>query len=205
MNEQKLIVFLKAPRPGFVKTRLSATLGARQACEAYRHLVETLLRQLAVLKNVELCFAPDDAGSEIKPWAQTDWRLAAQGPGDLGRRLDRAFARTFDEGTGRVVVIGSDCPDVSPGDIQAAWTALLSHDVVLGPATDGGYWLIGLRAPQPGLFADVAWSTNGVLDETLERSRAAGLKTLLLRKLTDVDTEADWRRFLARAGGQGRD
>jgi rSAM/selenodomain-associated transferase 1 len=200
MSEQRLIVFLKAPRPGAVKTRLAATLGASEACTAYRHLVGTLLRQLAALENVELCFSPDDAGSEILGWAQPTWGLTAQGSGDLGHRLNHAFRRAFDEGAKRVVIIGSDCPAVNASDIQEAWTALLSHEVVLGPATDGGYWLIGLRTHRPELFADVPWSTNGVLRETLERSRAARLKTRLLRELTDVDTEADWRRFLAKAG-----
>ena len=198
MNERRLIVFLKAPRAGAVKTRLALTLGAAEACAAYRRLVETLLRQLAALENVELCFAPDDAGSEIKPWARTTWRLTAQGAGDLGSRLDRAFRRAFDEGDKPIVLIGSDCPEIVASDIQAAWTALLSHDVVLGPATDGGYWLIGLRAPKSDLFASIPWSTNAVLRETLERCRAAGLTTRMLRELTDVDTEADWRRFLAR-------
>ena len=200
MNELRLIVFLKAPRASAAKTRLATTLGAAEACAAYRRLVETLLPQLAALENVELCFAPDDAGSEIMPWAQKTWRLTAQGTGDLGSRLDRAFRRAFDEGAKRIVIIGSDCPEIVASDIQAAWTALLSHDVVLGPATDGGYWLIGLRAPKSDLFANIPWSTNDVLRETLNRCRAAGLTTRLLRELTDVDTEADWRRFLAMSG-----
>jgi rSAM/selenodomain-associated transferase 1 len=200
MNESRLLVFLKAPRPGAVKTRLSATLGVAEACAAYRRLVERLLRQLASLENVELCFAPDDAGPEIEPWAQPDWRLTAQGSGDLGCRLDRAFRRAFDEGAQRVVIIGSDCPEAGTHDIQAAWTALLSHDVVLGPATDGGYWLIGLRAPQRELFVDIPWSTDKVLRETQKRCGVAGLTTRLLRELSDVDTEADWRRFLAKMG-----
>src|SRR6185295_6288199 len=107
MNEQRLTVFLKAPRPGAVKTRLAATLGEAEACAAYRRLVEALLRQLAALEDVELCFAPDDAASEITGWAQPTWRLTAQGSGDLGRRLDHAFRRAFDEGAKRVVIIGS--------------------------------------------------------------------------------------------------
>jgi rSAM/selenodomain-associated transferase 1 len=198
MNEQKLMVFLKAPRQGAVKTRLAETMGVMEACAIHQRLVEALLHQLADLKDVEVCFTPDDANSEIKPWARPTWRLTAQGSGDLGCRLDRAFRRAFDQGVNRAAIIGSDCPDVRVDDIQAAWTALLSHDVVLGPATDGGYWLIGLREPQPELFVDIPWSTNEVLRRTLERAHAAGLKTRLLRELADVDTEADWRRFLTR-------
>src|SRR6185503_3630709 len=174
MSDQKLIVFLKAPRQGYVKTRLAETMGAVEACAFYHRLVETLLNHLADLENIELCFTPDDANFEIKPWARPTWRLTAQGSGDLGCRLSHAFRRAFDEDAKRVIVIGSDCPEVDMGDIQAAWTALLSHDVVLGPATDGGYWLIGLRAPHPELFAGIPWSTDEALRRTLERARTAG-------------------------------
>jgi hypothetical protein len=198
----KLIVFVKAPRPGTVKTRLASSLGAAAACAAYRRLVGTLLRRLATLGNVELCFTPDDAGSEILSWARPKWGLRAQGGGDLGARLDRAFQRAFTEGAGRVVVIGSDCPDVAASDIHAGWAALHSHDVVLGPAADGGYWLIGLRAPHPELFTGISWSTAAVLPETRARCGSAGLTTHLLRKLSDVDTEVDWRRFLTGAHGR---
>ena len=198
MSDQNLIVFIKAPRPGTVKTRLAETMGAAEACAVYQRLVKLLLDQLADLENVELCFTPDDANSEIKPWARPTWRRVAQGSGDLGCRLNQAFRRAFDQGAKRAVIIGSDCPDVGVEDIQAAWTALWSHDVVLGPATDGGYWLIGLREPHPELFEGISWSTGEVMRQTLERTRAAGLKTHLLRELADVDTEADWRRFLRR-------
>jgi rSAM/selenodomain-associated transferase 1 len=198
MSDQKLIVFVKAPRSGAVKTRLAATIGAREACAAYQRLVETLLRHLADLENVELRFTPDDASSEVNHWARSLWRVAAQGSGDLGCRLDQAFRHAFNEGAKRAVIIGSDCPDVRGEDIQAAWTALLSHDVVLGAATDGGYWLIGLREPQPELFAGIPWSTGEVLRQTLDRCRITGLKTHLLRKLSDVDTEDDWQQFLTR-------
>lgn len=199
MQDEALIVFLKAPRPGAVKTRLAEALGLEAACAAYRHLVQTLLRRLAVLPNVELCFTPDDAAAEIKPWTQPTWSRVPQGDGDLGRRLQRASTRAFTSGMQRIVIIGSDCPEVSATDIEAAWSALRTHDVVLGPATDGGYWLIGLRAAQPDLFTDISWSTNAVLRETLDRARAHGLSVHLLRELSDVDTPADWQQFLAHA------
>ncbi len=196
-SECKLIVVLKAPRVGTVKTRLAAALGAESACVAYQHLVETLVSRLASLEEVELRFTPDDAGPEVARWAHPQWSLAGQGEGDLGCRLDRAFRNAFTNGARRVLVIGSDCPEVSADDIRAAWSALDGCDVVLGPAKDGGYWLIGLRALQPALFEGIAWSTSSVLSETLDRSRAAGLCVQLLRELSDVDTEADWRRFEA--------
>lgn len=201
MLEQKLILFLKSPRPGAVKTRLAKTLGADAACAAYRALVETLLRRLATVENVELCYSPDDARQEIVFWLREGWRAAPQGPGDLGERLERAFRNAFANGARRVIVIGSDCPDITNVDLEEGWSALQSNGVVLGPAVDGGYWLIGLRAPQPALFADMPWSTSALLQATLDRCADAGLRVQLLRTLSDVDTEQDWREFLARQGG----
>ncbi len=198
-----LIIFVKAPRPGAVKTRLAETLGALGACEAYCQLVESLLSQLSSLRQVELRFTPDDAGAEIKHWLRPGWTAGPQGTGDLGTRLEAAFAETFDRGAERVVIIGSDCPAVTPRDVQDAWRALESADVVLGPAQDGGYWLVALRRPQPDLFHGIAWSTSRVLAQTLTRAQAAGLRLRRLRELADVDTAEDWRGFLA-SGSPGQ-
>jgi rSAM/selenodomain-associated transferase 1 len=116
----------------------------------------------------------------------------------FGERLDRAFTEAFGTGARRVVVIGSDCPEIASDDIEKAWAALREFDLVLGPATDGGYWLLGLRAPQPQLFRGIPWSSATVLNETLARARPTGLSVHLLRELSDIDTVEDWRTFLAR-------
>jgi rSAM/selenodomain-associated transferase 1 len=192
----RLIIFLKAPRAGTVKTRLAESIGAFAAVAAYRQLVETLLASLQVLDEVELRYSPDDAQAEIQPWLRPHWQARPQGEGDLGQRLQAAFAEAFASGANRVVVIGSDCPSVTPGDIHAAWEALVAHDLALGPARDGGYWLIGLRAPQSTLFQGIAWSTDSVFPETLQRAEAADLRVHLLRELADVDTVKEWREFL---------
>ena len=197
-SAEKLIIFLKAPRPGLVKTRLADVIGPQAACDAYRKLVELLLEQLRELPFVELKHSPDNAASEIAPWVAAGWSCRPQGAGDLGQRLIAAFDDAFAHGAERVVIIGSDCPYVTAEDIRAAWSTLSRSDVVLGPAGDGGYWLIGLRRPQPALFRDIPWSTEQVLRDTMTRIQSAGLSVHLLRTLEDVDTEADWRRFLAR-------
>lgn len=197
MREEKLIVFVKAPRPGAVKTRLASAIGAPAAGAAYRRLVETLLHQLQRLSGVELCFSPDNAASEVRHWLKDGWTYTPQGNGDLGQRLHSAFQRAFHAGAKRVAIIGSDCPAVSVEDIREAWGGLETHDVVLGPATDGGYWLIGLRELQPSLFHGVPWSTKDVFAETIRRIEHAGLSVQLLRELADVDTDHDWRAFLA--------
>ena len=197
MAKEHLIVFLKAPRPGTVKTRIAQTAGAERACGIYQELVETVLRKLNPLKEVELCFAPDDASSEIQRWLRSDWTARAQGEGDLGARLTRAFASAFANGAERVVIIGSDCPEVKTADIRTAWKELQTHDLVVGPAVDGGYWLIGLRTPQADLFRDINWSSDQVLAQTLAQARKQALRIQVLRILTDIDTEEDWNAYVS--------
>ena len=197
MSEDILIVFVKAPRPGAVKTRLANAIGDLEAAAAYRRLVETLLYQLRGLRELEMCFSPDDAASEVRHWLKKGWSSHPQGDGDLGERLHTAFQRAFQAGAKRVAIIGSDCPAIRVGDIREAWDGLRSHDLVLGPATDGGYWLIGLRQLRPDLFRGVRWSTDSVFPETIQRAQDAGLSVHLLRELADVDTDREWSAFLA--------
>ncbi len=188
MPEPRIIIFVKAPRPGFVKTRLAAAIGNEAACDAYRQLAETVLANLAPLAHAELRFTPDDAENEITPWLSDDWTARPQGNGDLGKRMHRAFS----EANGPAIIIGSDCPEVKISDLQAAAEALQTQDAVLGPAKDGGYWLIGLNAPCPALFDGIEWSTETVLQTTLAKADKAGLTVKLLRELADVD---DWESF----------
>jgi rSAM/selenodomain-associated transferase 1 len=194
---QHLIIFVKAPRAGLVKTRLAQALGPVGACAAYQIMVATLLRRLDRLPGVELRYSPDDSLAEIQTWLRPSWTARPQGPGDLGQRLQRAFVDAFAAGARSVAIIGSDCPEISPQDIAAAGSALGECDAVLGPATDGGYWLIGLRKFHAELFRDIPWSTASVLRDTLHRAQQAGLCTHLLRTLSDLDTELDWQTFLA--------
>jgi rSAM/selenodomain-associated transferase 1 len=143
-SQNKLIVFVKAPRPGTVKTRLAQSIGSKAACAAYCEMVQKLIQELSPLKGVQLRFSPDDAREEIRHWQAADWDLQPQGEGDLGQRLRGAFEQAFAGGARYVLVIGSDCPAITIEDIRAAWDALDTSDLVLGPARDGGYWLIGL-------------------------------------------------------------
>jgi rSAM/selenodomain-associated transferase 1 len=195
---ERLIVFLKAPRPGHVKTRLAPALGEHGAAQAHRTLVETLLHRLAELPRLELRFAPDDAAPEIAPFRRNAWSLSPQGPGDLGARLVAAFDDAFAAGAERVAIIGSDCPEVSLCDIETAFAALRTDDLVLGPALDGGYWLIGLRRPTPELFSAMPWSTDRVSAETCTRAARLRLRLQILRELRDIDKPADWTAFLSR-------
>jgi rSAM/selenodomain-associated transferase 1 len=114
----------------------------------------------------------------------------------LGERLHRAFSESFSEGAERIIIVGSDCPEIAAEDVRGALKELDSHDVVLGPAVDGGYWLIGLRAPHSELFREIPWSSDQVLAQTLRRARNLGLGVQLLRILADIDTEADWNAYV---------
>lgn len=198
MSRNLLIIFVKAPRPGEVKTRIAESIGAQAACDAYLALVEVLIGNLRTLSNVQVRYTPDDALLEIPQWIQPTWTTAPQGQGGLGERLSKSFDDAFSSGADRVVIIGSDCPDITQMDIESAWAALENHDVVLGPAEDGGYWLIGLRAPQPVLFKKIAWSSDTVFEETLSRAVANDLAVHVLRKLSDIDTIENLRRLQTR-------
>lgn len=196
VSTERLVVFVKAPRAGQVKTRIAETAGPERAREIYLRLVKQVVESMRALQNVELRFSPDDAGAEVQPWLQGGWTASAQGEGDLGERLHRAFSDAFAAGAERVVIIGSDCPEVRTADVRTAWRELKSHDIVVGPAVDGGYWLIGLSAPQPDLFKGIAWSSDQVLGETLARAKSLKLRIQLLRILTDIDTEEDWNVYV---------
>ena len=195
-SECQLIVFVRAPRAGAVKTRLAQRIGASAACDAYQKLVHAVLNRIDSIRDGQLRYSPDDAESEVRPWLRRSWTLAPQGSGDLGERLTRAFGESFAAGAKKVVIIGSDCPWLSDRDIKEAWNDLETHDLVLGPAKDGGYWLVGLREPKPEVFKGISWSTETVLAQTLEQARAGGLQFRLLRELSDVDTLGDWYAFL---------
>jgi rSAM/selenodomain-associated transferase 1 len=198
-----LIVFVKAPRPGFVKSRLAQTVGPEAACLIYQILVSRVLKSIESLNPVEVRFSPDHAEKEIRPWRRTGWTVAAQGPGDLGQRLMRAFRDAFAAGYERVAIIGSDSPEITHRDVEDAWAALDAHDLVVGPTLDGGYWLIAVRRGiharrMAQLFRGIPWSTQDVFEKTVEKAVAASLSVHRLRELSDIDTEDDWKEYLRR-------
>jgi uncharacterized protein len=195
-----VLFFVKHPEPGKVKTRLAATVGPERAAAIYRTLAETVLRCVPEEELVVVMGDPPEACGRIEAWLRAvapgrAMRFVAQVPGDLGVRLDQAVATAFAEGCEAVAVIGSDCVEIAPAHFTEAWDALATHDVVLGPAVDGGYYFLALRAPQPALFRNIAWSTDAVCRQTLDRAAAAGLRVHLLPTLRDVDTEEDLREL----------
>ena len=196
-----LIVFVKQPRPGAVKTRLARALGDDAAAQVYQVLAEGEVRSTApVAREYQrfLFFSPGTARAAMEGWFPGETLLPQQGD-DLGARMAAAFAEVFARGFARAAIVGSDVPWVTRGHVLEALAAVDRHDLALGPAADGGYYLLALARPLPALFEDVAWSTDRVLAATLERAGRLGLRVRLLEQLPDVDTLDDvasaWERL----------
>lgn len=182
---------VKAPVAGGVKTRLARRVGAVEALRFYRTATGGLLRRVGRDRRWRtiLAVAPDRALSA--PFWPAALARVPQGRGDLGARMQRVLDRA---GRGPVLIVGSDIPDVTAVHVAQAFERLRRHDVVFGPAHDGGYWLVGARRrPRvPKLFEAVRWSSEHALADTLRNVEGS---FALLEELADVDTEADWRRW----------
>lgn len=192
-------VFAKYWAAGSVKTRLATTLGTEAATEFYRRMLQRVLQQVreAAAESYVIAFAPAGARPAFAE-AAPEWELQPQADGDLGQRLTTFVQQQFDRGATRVVVVGSDCLEIDATVIASAWRLLDEVPIVWGPASDGGYYLVGLSRPTPAVFRDIAWSTDQVLRQSQTRADAAGLTQALLTPLEDIDDEAALRRWCER-------
>lgn len=208
----RLILFTRHPQPGRVKTRLIPALGAEGSAALHRRLTWRALRTGRALATAGVATfeVRYDGGDEsaMRHWIGPGFELRAQHQGDLGRRLAGAFQSGFEEGATAIVIIGADCPTLRQEHLQAAFDALTRHDVVFGPATDGGYYLVGLRRFVPELFQDIAWGTEVVLEQSRRAAARAGHEPFLLEPLDDIDRPEDlahWERIVtAEAAGELR-
>ncbi len=195
MNPDLLILFTRYPEPGKVKTRLIPVLGAVGAANLHQRLtahIMHLAKTFAGATNTDFIVCFD--GFHVHQMQQLfgeEFCYQPQSKGDLGQRMSRTFAASLRQGRRRVVLIGSDCPEISGQVLGSAFSLLTDHDLVLGPARDGGYYLIGLRTPYPQLFQDMPWGTAAVLAKTQTKAARLGLRTALLKPLTDIDRPED--------------
>jgi uncharacterized protein len=187
MND-RLIIMTKYPEPGKTKTRLIPALGAIGAAQVHRQLGQHTVQQVSGF-NPEIHYAGGSL-SLMRQWLG-DFHFFLQGDGDLGDRMSQAFAQGFQSGRDRIVMIGTDCPAIEASLIQQAFTMLLQNDLVLGPARDGGYYLIGLRAYYPQLFKNILWSTETVFDHTLKIAIEHRISYDVLIPLSDIDRPED--------------
>jgi rSAM/selenodomain-associated transferase 1 len=191
--DRVLGLLAKWPQPGQVKSRLAAATSpewATRVAEAFLHDTVGRLARLSV-RRILAC-APPETTESFRHLVQGRFTVTPQAPGDLGMRLLRLVEQLFAEGAGCVVLVGSDSPTLPLEYIEQAFALLATSDVVLGPATDGGYYLIGCRRPDPRLFAGIPWSTNRVLADTVAAIGTVGWSLGLLPPWYDVDTISDW-------------
>lgn len=196
---QRLILFTRYPQPGKAKTRLIPALGAAGAADLHRQMVEQTLAEIKQLQelvqlSVEIWFAATEDTAQTQRQMQDwlgDWDYSPQSNGDLGQQLIAANQMAFNSGMQQVITIGSDCPGLKAGLMQQAFGLLNQHDLVLGPAQDGGYYLIGLRRHLPELFCNITWSSERVLQQTVEIASGLGLSVAYLETLADVDRPED--------------
>jgi rSAM/selenodomain-associated transferase 1 len=192
MSSRALIVMIKNPIPGKTKTRLAQDVGDELALRMYGILLDYTRKQALALEDTTRYLFYSEWIVTDDEWAGGHFVKAVQRGNDLGARMHDAFDRAFTDGHDRAVIIGSDCPGVTTASLEEAFERLNDTDVVIGPALDGGYYLLGLRSPQPSLFRNMEWSTQTVGEETRARARVQALSVAELKPLSDVDHLEDW-------------
>ena len=214
--ENVLIIFLKYPEPGKVKTRLAKDIGNEKACEIYKLLAEKIIKNVfsknPLTHDVHIFFTPADKENEIKGWlksildnnqeAKAQYR--PQEGNDLGERMCNAFRQIVQEKDyKKCIIIGTDCPEIDATLIENAFDVLKEKDIVIGPCRDGGYYLLGMSRPVPvsfkqgfisDLFVDIDWSTDRVFKQTMEKIQKNNLSCGILKTLVDIDTIEDLYR-----------
>lgn len=189
-----LLIFVKNLVSGNVKTRLAASIGNTAAMKVYERLLQHTCN---ISKNVvatKIVFYSDFIDRK-DTWNPVEFEKKIQSRGALGERMLRAFDQTFKKGIQRVIIIGTDCPGISESILNNAFEALNMVDVVIGPADDGGYYLLGMKEVHKYLFEEISWSTSLVLEQTIDRCQKQHLKYQLLDVLADVDEEKDLKHM----------
>ncbi len=190
-------VLLRYPEPGIVKSRLSKGIGEERAAEIYREMAEGVLRRTRPQEDGYeriIFFSPPDGREKVEEWIPGE-RLAPQSGEDIGRIMDNAFMEMFASGAEKAILTGTDIPELDRSIVSQGFSELERSDVVIGPAKDGGYYLIGLKSAQPALFRGISWGTGMVLQKTLSRIRKSNLTFCLMRELCDLDRVEDLAAF----------
>ncbi len=194
-QQDTLIVFVKNPERGKVKTRLASVSGDDAALRIYHFLLEkTRSAALGVECSRLLCYSEHVPAAD--EWPSAAFLKAVQSPGDLGQRMASAFHQAFHSGAQKAIIIGSDCPELDSGLIRYAFDALDNTDFVMGPARDGGYYLLGMKQCTPEIFEGIIWSTASVAEDTLRLVRSFGKDYTQLPVLSDIDEYEDWISYI---------
>jgi uncharacterized protein len=186
-----LIMFTRYPRPGQAKTRLIPALGPEGAARLQIAMTQHSLRQARGLEQPIAIYYTNGEEPELRDWLGEDLRYCTQAAGDLGAKMLGAFWDSLGDETGAAVIIGTDCPGIDTQLLAQTFEALQTSDLVLGPALDGGYYLIGLRRVIPALFENIPWSSDQVLSQTQAIANRLNLSIHLLPELPDIDRPED--------------
>jgi uncharacterized protein len=181
-----------------VKTRLARTVGDVEALRIYQILLGKTRLATGATAAHRWLFYSDDIPS-LDDWPTEIFQKKRQSSGDLGARMNAAFCAAFEEGAEKVLIIGSDCPELSGDVLESAFDMLDKADFVIGPVPDGGYYLLGMKTPDPSVFQGIIWSTDTVRADTIEKINALGKSYALLPLLTDIDEASDWEAYLQRS------
>ncbi|MGB7575748.1 MAG: TIGR04282 family arsenosugar biosynthesis glycosyltransferase, partial [Thermodesulfobacteriota bacterium] len=205
LDDRCLLFFIKNPEKGKVKTRLASAIGDKKAVKLYkRFLLEMLFTLNRGTFLFYLCYSPESPLSDLKDWLGDQYLYMPQSGENLGERMKNGFAEAISMNFRRVVLIGSDIPDLPLAFIEEAFTSLREKDVVIGPSFDGGYYLIGFKDKtfSARAFEGIHWSTESVFEKTIKVLKQEGLTVHTLRPLRDIDTVEDLRiRDLRKKGG----
>jgi uncharacterized protein len=188
-----LIIFVRNPVLGKVKTRLAASMGAEKALEIYLELCRLTREQCQKIPFARYLYYSDWI-EEVDDWSADFFHKRLQTGVDLGERMQHAFVEVLADHPA-ALIIGTDCPALDADLLQKAVETLQDHDAVLGPAADGGYYLLGLKKAYPALFSGIPWSTAEVAQLTLEKMRHLGLVCARLKTLSDIDEAEDWEKW----------
>ncbi len=205
-SDSIVLLFIKAPQKGLVKSRLAAAIGPDAALELYKSFVLDVVEMLQDAGYpFRICFYPVAAQGAVSDWLGPRHQYAPQEGDDLGERMKNAFQRIFSEGYRRAVLIGSDIPDLAKAVLQESFASLEKNDLVLGPAADGGYYLMGFNKDSflPELFHGIEWSSPTVFRDTVDIARAAKRSLHLAPEWNDVDSVQDLRKLFKRNESTG--
>lgn len=196
-SDNNLIIFLKYPEKGKVKTRLADDIGNEKALLIYKKLVSKLLNQIDSNNyDISIYFYPESKKNEVKKWINLpEIKHLAQSGDDLGIRMLNAFKDSISLKYAKTVIIGTDCLEINNNIISKSFHLLDNSDLVLGPATDGGYYLIGLKSVVETIFQDIHWSTEKVLKQTINKAKEIKLSYKFLDFLSDIDTLEDLNNY----------
>jgi len=193
MEKNLLMIFIKNPVAGEVKTRLGASIGSANALQVYKKLLSHT-REIAVQVKCDREIWYSSMIDRRDSWNSDLFEKKLQQGRNLGVRMSRAFQQAFEAGYEKAVIIGSDCPELEPQHIEDAFDALRSEDAVIGPSEDGGYYLLGMKKYTPEIFSDIEWSTSSVFEETKRHFEQLGLTCKTLEVLNDIDTIEDLKK-----------